>query len=116
MRFTALDSSGTALDSRISYSVGGGAIVDEEAIARNAPPEGAWDLPYNYHSADQLLAIAEREGMSIADIARANERTLYSDEEIDRKLAAIVEAMSGCIDRGIAVDGILPGGLKVKRR
>jgi L-serine dehydratase len=116
MRFSAFDGAGATLESRISYSVGGGAIVDEAAIARNAPPEGAWDLPYNYHSADQLLAIAEREGMSIADIARANERALYPDEEIDRRLAAIVEAMSGCIDRGIAVDGILPGGLKVKRR
>jgi L-serine dehydratase len=116
MRFSAFDSGGNALESRVSYSVGGGAVVDEEAIARNAPPEGAWDLPYNYHSADQLLVIAEREGLSIADIARANERAGYSDEEIDRRLAAIADAMSRCIDRGMAVDGILPGGLNVKRR
>jgi L-serine dehydratase len=116
MRFTALNASGTALDSKVYYSVGGGAIVDEAAIARNAPPEGAWDIPYNYHSADELLAIAEREGLTIADIARANERAGLSDEEIDRRLDAIVDAMSRCIDRGIAIDGILPGGLKVKRR
>ena len=116
MRFTAYDEGGSSLDSHVYYSVGGGAIVDEAAIARNAPPEGAWDIPYNYHSADQLLAIAEREGMSIADIARANERVAYPDEEIDRRLDSIVKAMSGCIDRGMAADGILPGGLKVKRR
>jgi L-serine dehydratase len=116
MRFTAFDATGSSLDAHVYYSVGGGAIVDEAAIARNAPPEGAWDMPFNYHSADQLLAIAEREGLSIADIARANERALYSDEEIDRRLDSIVKAMSGCIDRGIKVDGILPGGLKVKRR
>ena len=116
MRFTAFDAGGSSLDAHVYYSVGGGAIVDEAAIARNAPPEGAWDLPYNYHSADQLLAIAEREGMTIADIARANERAGYSDEEIDQRLDTIVQAMSGCIDRGIKVDGILPGGLKVKRR
>ncbi|HEV2748777.1 MAG TPA: L-serine ammonia-lyase [Allosphingosinicella sp.] len=116
MRFTALRGDGGTLDSKVYYSVGGGAIVDEAAIARNAPPEGGWDLPYNYHSADELLAIAEREGMTIADIARANERAGLSDEEINRRLQAIVEAMSGCIDRGIALDGILPGGLKVKRR
>ena len=107
---------GEPLESQVSYSVGGGAVVDEAAIARNAPPEGAWDMPYNYHSADQLLAIAEREGLTIADIARANERAGYSDEEIDRKLGTIVAAMSGCIDRGMKADGILPGGLKVKRR
>ena len=116
MRFTALDESGEMLESKIYYSVGGGAIVDEGTVARNAPPEGAWDIPYNYHCADELLEIAEREGLTIAEIARANERAGFSDEEINQRLQAIVGAMSGCIDRGIAIDGILPGGLKVKRR
>ena len=116
MRFTALDGSAGLLESGIYYSTGGGAVVDEAAISRNAPPEGAWDVPFNYHSAEELLAIAEREGLTIAEIARANERASLSDEEIDRRLQTIVDAMSGCIDRGIAVDGILPGGLKVKRR
>jgi L-serine dehydratase len=116
MRFTALDGGGEALDSKVYYSVGGGAVIDEAAIARNAPPEGAWDIPYNYHSAEELLAIAEREGLTIAEIARANEQASLSDEEIDRRLDAISSAMSACIDRGIAIDGILPGGLKVKRR
>ncbi|PSJ36654.1 L-serine ammonia-lyase [Allosphingosinicella deserti] len=116
MRFTALDRNGATLETAISYSVGGGAIVDEEAIARNAPPAGAWDIPYNYHCADELLAIAAREGITIAEIARANERAGYDDAEIDARLAAITEAMSGCIDRGIGKEGILPGGLKVKRR
>ncbi len=116
MRFTAFDAAGGTLDSKVYYSVGGGAVIDEGTVARNAPPEGAWDVPYNYHSADELLAIAEREGLTIAEIARANERAGLSDEEIDRRLSAICEAMSACIDRGIAIDGILPGGLKVKRR
>ena len=116
MRFTALAEDGSTLESKIYYSTGGGAVVDEAAIARNAPPEGNWDIPYNYGCADELLAIAEREGLTIAEIARANERAGLSDEEINRRLTAIVDAMSGCIDRGIAIDGILPGGLKVKRR
>jgi L-serine dehydratase len=116
MRFAAFDASGVLLESAVFYSVGGGAIVDEAAIARNAPPEGAWDIPWNYHCADELLAISDREGLSIAEIARANERAGYSDEEIDVRLGAIAEAMSRCIDRGIGQEGILPGGLKVKRR
>jgi L-serine dehydratase len=116
MRFSAFDAGGETIASAVSYSVGGGAVVDEETVARNAPPEGAWDVPYNYTSADQLLAIAAREGKHIADIARANERALHSDEEIDARLAAITDAMSACIDRGIAASGILPGGLNVKRR
>jgi L-serine dehydratase len=116
MRFSAFSADGNLLDARIYYSTGGGAVVDEAAIARNAPPEGGWDLPYNYHSADELLALATREGLTIAEIARANERASLSDEEIDRRLTAIADAMSACIDRGIAQAGILPGGLKVKRR
>jgi L-serine dehydratase len=116
MRFAAFDAAGALLDSRISYSVGGGAVIDEAAVARNAPPDGAWDVPHNYGSGDELLAFAEREGVTIADIARANERAAFADEEIDRRLDAIDAAMSACIDRGMKVDGILPGGLKVKRR
>ena len=116
MRFTALDESGAALSTWVAYSVGGGAIVDESAVARNAPPEGLADLPFRFSSAEELLAIAERERLSIAQIARSNERAVTSDEEIDRRLDAIVRAMSACIDRGMAADGILPGGLKVRRR
>ncbi len=116
MRLTAFAADGNLVESGIFYSTGGGAVVDEEAIARNAPPEGGWDLPYNYRSGDELLAICEREGITIADIARANERASLPDEEIDRRLRAISEAMSACIDRGIRQDGILPGGLRVKRR
>ena len=116
MRFAAFDAAGAQLDSRISYSVGGGAVVDEAAVARNAPPEGAWDVPHGFSSGDELLAIAEREGMTIAGIARANEQAAFGDAEIDRRLDEIDAAMAACIDRGMAVDGILPGGLKVKRR
>jgi L-serine dehydratase len=116
MRFTAFDAAGETLESSVSYSTGGGAVVDEAAIARNAPPDGFWDIPYNYRCADELLAIAEREGLTIAEIARANERAVRSDDEIDARLDSIVEAMEGCIDRGIGRSGILPGGLKVKRR
>jgi L-serine dehydratase len=116
LRFTAFDEGRAVLAGGIYYSTGGGAVVDEAAIARNAPPDGAWDLPFNYRSADELLAIAARESLTIAEIARANERAQYSDAEIDRRLGEIASAMSACIDRGIGMEGILPGGLKVKRR
>jgi L-serine dehydratase len=116
MRFTAYDETGDELRSGISYSVGGGAVVDEAAVSRNAPPEGAWDVPYPYSSAEQLLAIAAREDLDIAGVARANERAAMPEAEIDARLDAIAGAMSACIDRGMAVGGILPGGLNVKRR
>ena len=116
MRFTALDRTGAMLDSAVSYSVGGGAVVDEAAVSRNAPPEGAWDVPHRYSSGDELLAIAARYDADIADIARANERAALPDAEINARLDGIAAAMSACIDRGMAIDGILPGGLNVKRR
>jgi len=116
MRFSAFDSAGALLASAVSYSIGGGAVVGEAEVARNAPPEGTWDVPHRYSSADQLLATAERDGLTIADIARANEKAALSDEEIDARLDTITAAMSACIDRGIAASGILPGGLNVKRR
>ena len=115
MRFTATLAGGEQ-ESGVYYSVGGGAVVDEADIIRNAPPEGGWDVPYRFGSGADLLAIAEREGLTIAEIARANERAAMPDEEINRRLDAIVQAMSACIDRGMAIDGVLPGGLNVKRR
>ncbi len=116
MRFTAFDAAGEVLDSAVSYSVGGGAVVEEAEVARNAPPEGGWDARWPYSSGEQLLAVAARERLSIAEIARDNERAALPDAEIDARLDAISAAMSACIDRGMAADGILPGGLKVKRR
>ena len=115
MRFTALLADGRS-ESQVSYSVGGGAVIDETDVARNAPPDGAWDVPYPFNSGAQLLDLAERERLAIADVARANERAALDDAEIDARLDAVAAAMSACIDRGMAVDGVLPGGLKVKRR
>jgi L-serine dehydratase len=104
MRFAAFDD-GAELDTQIYYSVGGGAVVDESAVARNAPPEGAWDVPYPFRSSAQLLEFAARDAVSIADIARANERAGLSDDEINRRLDAIVQAMSACIPAGSTSKG-----------
>ena len=73
MRFTATLANGDQ-ESQVYYSVGGGAVVDEDMVTRNAPPEGGWDIPYRFSSAAELLDIAERERIDIADISRANER------------------------------------------
>ena len=116
MRFTAFDEAGSELEAKVYYSTGGGAVVDEAAVSRNAPPEGPSDVPYNFSSSEELLGICERERLTIAEVVRANERAVRSDAEIDAKLGEIVAAMSACIDRGMAIGGILPGGLNVRRR
>ena len=82
MRFTATMTNGET-EAAVYYSVGGGAVVDEASVARNAPPEGAWDVPHPFSSGEDLLRIADRDHLSFADIARANERAVMTDEEID---------------------------------
>lgn len=104
------------VDTRVYYSVGGGAILDEDQIGANDPETGLWDVPHPFCSGADLLRIAEEKDLSIADIMRQNERTSKSDDEIRADIRAIADAMSACIDRGIVSGGILPGGLKVKRR
>jgi L-serine dehydratase len=116
MMFTAYAADGDVLHSETSYSIGGGAVVGEAEIARNAPPSPLRDLPYPYASGDELLARAEAAGLRLADLALANEMALLPEAEVREGLAKLRAAMSACIDRGCATGGILPGGLKVNRR
>jgi L-serine dehydratase len=114
LRFTAFADTGATLLAETYYSTGGGFVVregDEEAA-----PAGEVPLPYEFDSAAQLLALGKREGVKIADLVRANERTVRSDAEIDGGLDRIWAAMEACIERGCREEGILPGGLSVKRR
>jgi len=115
MRFTAFDEE-TEITSRVYYSVGGGAVLDEDQIGANDPDTGLWDVSHPFQSGADLLRIAKDQKISIADIMRENERSVLDDAEISAGIAEITEAMSACIDRGIRSGGILPGGLNVKRR
>jgi len=117
MTFVAFDTDGTEVDRRTYYSVGGGAVLDEHQIGRNAPPEGGWDVPHIFHSGEDLLALTARTGKTIARLMRENEEAALAPEEVSARLAEIRDAMSACIDRGVRSDlAELPGGLRVKRR
>jgi L-serine dehydratase len=117
MRFTAFDGDGAELSSGVWYSVGGGAILAESDVSGNAPPEGlVADVPYPFHSGEQLLERAAAAGLSIAELALQNELARVPEDEVRERLAAIRQTMSACIDRGMGQHGILPGGLQVRRR
>jgi L-serine dehydratase len=117
MTFAAFDGTGAELGRRTYYSVGGGAVLDEDQIGRNAAPEGGWDVPHIFHSGAELLALAEEKGLTIAGLMRANEEATLAPEEVSARLGGIADAMSACIDRGIRSESCeLPGGLRVKRR
>jgi L-serine dehydratase len=120
MRFVALDAASNELSARTYYSVGGGFVVSDEvaadgsALRRIAPDTTVLPLPF--HSGADLLAQCRSSSMSIAQVMRTNERHWHADEQIDTGLREIWQVMQRCVARGLVTEGILPGGLKVKRR
>lgn len=112
MTLTALDAAGSALAEDTYYSIGGGFIRREGEAARVA----AHPFPLAFDSAEELLAICDERGLTIAEAARINEEALRTDDEIAAGLDAIWDAMAGCIEAGLAAEGELPGMLRVKRR
>ena len=119
MQFFAYDASGRILLRRIYYSIGGGFIVSDEELQRmkaRGPEKPSRKVPYPFANAKEMLAMAGRSGLSIVEMKRANEEVFRSREELDAGLDAIWGAMLGCIERGLTQEGIMPGGLKVRRR
>jgi len=94
------------------FSIGGGAIVAEG----NETPRGNAAPPLPFGSATELLALAGREGLSIAGLGRINETAWRGAPDTDAFLDAVRDAMNACIERGMRTDGVLPGGLRVPRR
>ncbi len=115
MRFSAFDPQGNLLLERIFYSVGGGFVVNHEGQA-----EGASNEPhhprYPFSNGQDLLELCERHGLSISTLMLENEKTLRSEVEVRAGVLELARAMEACVKRGCEREGILPGGLKVKRR
>ncbi len=95
------------------YSIGGGFIRRE---GDRIETSSAVPQPLPYASSEELLALCEEHGLSISEIARANEEAIHGQEKLDAGLDAIWDAMHVCVEAGLQVDGTLPGGLGVKRR
>jgi L-serine dehydratase len=120
MSFSAFDRDDRLLVKRIYYSIGGGFVVTDtelEQMRLNKSRPAAGDkIPFPFASAKQMLEMANRSGLSIAQMKRANEETKMSPADLDAGLDKLWAAMSSCIDRGLLGTGIMPGGLNVKRR
>jgi L-serine dehydratase len=102
--------------SRTFFSVGGGFIVAEDHVAETLG-EGRGDKEkYPFSSGAELLAIGRKTGLSIAGIMLENESELRSATDTVAFLDRVRDAMMECIERGYYKDGLLPGGLKVRRR
>jgi L-serine dehydratase len=115
MRISAFDDAGAPLDAEVYYSVGGGFV--ETASGEPATSDcAAAPQPYPFASAAELLAIANREGLAIWEVVLANERAARPEAELRAYVDTIWDVMQRCAQRGLETEGILPGGLNVRRR
>jgi L-serine dehydratase len=113
MRFILTDASGADLANELSFSIGGGHTIRE---GQAPPADGAVPLPYPFAHADEMLAMAEAHGLSIAALQFANECAVRPVADVRAHIGQVLAAMESCIDRGLAGTGNLPGGLNVPRR
>ncbi|MGX1133297.1 L-serine dehydratase [Streptomyces glaucescens] len=116
MTLWAYDAAGTELLSKTYYSVGGGFVVDEDAVGADRIKLDDTVLKYPFRTGDELLRLTKETGLSISALMLENERAWRTEEEIRAGLLEIWRVMRECVERGMSREGILPGGLRVKRR
>lgn len=117
MRFTAYDQDKSELTSQVYYSVGGGFIVDHDSAKKDAHlVENHHQLPHPFTTGDELLAQCRKHNYTIAQLMMENEKSWRTEEEIRAGLLNIWSVMKSSIDRGCQQEGVLPGGLNVRRR
>ncbi|MFF1469713.1 L-serine ammonia-lyase [Streptomyces mirabilis] len=116
MTVFAYDASGALILEKTYCSVGGGFVVDEDAVGEDRIKLDDTVLKYPFRSGDELLRLTKETGLSISALMLENERAWRTDEEIREGLLAIWRVMQACVSRGMSREGILPGGLKVRRR
>ncbi|MEP3428902.1 MAG: L-serine ammonia-lyase [Roseibium sp.] len=120
MTFHLLDASGGVVDTFVYYSIGGGFVVSEAELRKttNEPVNelALQDVPFPFASASQMLEMGQEAELPIAEMKLQNEAADKSREDVEAGIDNLWTAMDSCINRGISQTGILPGGLKVKRR
>jgi L-serine dehydratase len=116
MLFRALDAEGQDISRREYYSVGGGFVLDQDETGTPAIVEDRTPVRYPFHTGEELLARARETGLRISDVMLANELAWRSEAEVRAGLLHIWSVMQECVDRGTRTTGVLPGGLKVRRR
>jgi L-serine dehydratase len=113
MRFCAFDADGKPMLEQAYYSIGGGFIWkegEEHAHSRAGP------VPHPFSSADELLRLGDERRMALWQIVLENEKAWHHETEVHEYVRRIWEVMQACVKRGLATEGILPGGLNVRRR
>ncbi|MEI6799295.1 MAG: L-serine ammonia-lyase [Pseudomonadota bacterium] len=118
MILKATDAQGDVILQETYYSIGGGFVLTaaEQAEAGGSKAKARADVPYPFETAAEMMEMAAKSGLTIAQMKLANELKYRTKAEIDKGIARLWEVMNHCISRGMEGTGILPGGLKVRRR
>ncbi|MHA6791440.1 L-serine ammonia-lyase [Pseudomonas bijieensis] len=98
------------------YSVGGGFVVDQAQASSGVVDLDSTELPYDFSSAEELLELCRIHNLRVAELMLANEKVWRSEDEIRSGLMKLWRAMQDCVEQGLKHEGILPGGLNVRRR
>lgn len=119
MRFTALDRRGGIVREQIYYSVGGGFIVDHAGTpveTAGSAGNASVNVPYPFDTGADLLQQAATHGLSLSSLMLENESACLPEADVRQRVLALWRTMEACVQRGCQREGVLPGGLKVKRR
>jgi L-serine dehydratase len=110
------DAQGDVITQVTYYSIGGGFVLTDAELAAGKDSDTGAPVPFPFQSAQEMMDMAAMSGKSIAEMKRANEMSRMPGADLDQGLARIWDVMNACIERGLHTDGILPGGLYVRRR
>lgn len=116
MQMIAFGKKGELLYEETYYSVGGGEILRERDRHLKDKDSNESNIPYPFQSGAELFSLCAKTGLSIAELTLQNESPRYTPNEVFKKLDLIMKTMEDSITKGCSMTGILPGGLKVKRR
>ncbi|MEP5927550.1 MAG: L-serine ammonia-lyase, partial [Nitratireductor sp.] len=116
MMLMATDAQGDVSLRETYYSIGGGFVMTEAELAAGKDTDEGAPVPFPFKSATEMLQMAAESGKSIAQMKRANEESRGGAAQLRDGTKRLWQVMNDCINRGLETDGILPGGLNVKRR
>lgn len=116
MRFAALARGETELAVRYYYSVGGGFVLGEDEAGHPQIVPDATVVPYPFTTGIELLEHTQRTGLPVSGVMLANELVRRDEAAVRDGLTHIWDVMQECVQQGCAAEGVLPGGLKVRRR
>ena len=119
MILSATDAQGDVIYSETYYSIGGGFVLTDAELKQqgsDAVPQPSITVPYPFKTAAEMLRLAAATGKSIAEMKLANERQHRSDTDLQQGIDRVWQVMRDCMDRGLDANGILPGGLSIRRR